>query len=224
MLLNVGGSFGFLGAADFADHADDVGVGVGLEPLQDVAERRAVDRVAADADGGGDANATVLQLLGGLVPQGARAADDADVALQVDVARHDPQKRLAGADGARAVRARQDHAAFAGVAHHVALHADHVLGRDTVGDADAVADAPVGGFHDRVGGKGRRHEDEGGVAAGCGDGFLHRVEDGDAHDGLPPFAGDDASDDLRAVVEHFLGMELRHAAGDALHDDAAGTV
>ena len=60
--------------------------------------------------------------------------------------------------------------------------------------------------------------------AGRGDGLFHRVEHGDAEDGLAALAGHDARDDLRAVVEHFLGVELRHAAGDALHDDAAGTV
>ena len=87
VVLDVGGGFGLLRAADFADHADDMGVGVGLEPFQDVAEGGAVDRVAADADRGGDADAAVLQLLGGLIAEGARAADDADVARQVDMAR-----------------------------------------------------------------------------------------------------------------------------------------
>jgi hypothetical protein len=159
-----------------------------------------------------------------LVPQRARAADDADVARQVDVARHDAQKRLAGADGAGAVRPGQHHAAFAGVAHHVALDPDHVLRRDAVGDADAIADAAIGRFHDAVGGKGRRHEDQAGVAAGGGGSLFHGVEDRHAHDGFAALAGHHAGHHVGAVVQHFLGVELRHAAGDALHDDAAAAV
>ena len=39
-----------LGAADLADHHDELGLRIGLEAAQDVDERRADDRVAADAD------------------------------------------------------------------------------------------------------------------------------------------------------------------------------
>ena len=138
--------------------------------------------------------------------------------------RHDAQKRLAGADGAGAVRAGQNHAPLAGVAHHIALHADHVLRRDTVGDADAIADARIGGFHDAVGREGRGDKHKAGVSAGGGNGLLYSVKHRDAEDGFATFAGDNAADDIGAVVLHFLGVELGHTAGDALHDDTAGAI
>ena len=72
-------------------------VRVGVEQLDDVQVRGAVDRVAADADAGGLADAAAGELPDGLVGQGAAAGDDADVALLVNVAGRD-------ADAAAAVR------------------------------------------------------------------------------------------------------------------------
>ncbi len=57
-----------------------------------VLERAAVDRIAADADAGRDADAELLHLRGGLVAQRARAADHADAPAQVDVAGHDAEQ------------------------------------------------------------------------------------------------------------------------------------
>jgi hypothetical protein len=56
-------------AADLADHDDRLGVGVGLERGQGVDVRRADDRVAADADRGGEAD--VPQFVHHLVGQRA---------------------------------------------------------------------------------------------------------------------------------------------------------
>ena len=94
-------------AADLAHHQDGVGVGVGLEQRQGVDEARAVDRVAADADAGALADPQVRELPDALVGQRARAADDADAARLVDVARHDADLALAGRDDAGAVGADQ---------------------------------------------------------------------------------------------------------------------
>ena len=51
--LDPGGGFLLGAAADLADHDDGLGVGVLREQLQDVDERRADERVAADADARG---------------------------------------------------------------------------------------------------------------------------------------------------------------------------
>jgi hypothetical protein len=81
-LLDVGldeGGAVFLGrAADLADHDDALGLGVLVEEGEAVDEVGAVDRVAADADGGGLAEAEGGQLVDGLVGEGARARDHAD--------------------------------------------------------------------------------------------------------------------------------------------------
>jgi hypothetical protein len=76
------GRFFFGRAADFADHDDRLGGFVGQEQLQDVDELGALDRVAADADGRGLAEAGVGGLEHGFIGQGARARDDADRAFE----------------------------------------------------------------------------------------------------------------------------------------------
>ena len=96
MVACVLAAFGFLRSADLADHHHGVGVRIVLEQLEDVAEGRAVDRVAADADAGRDADAERLHLRGGLVAERAGAADDADAAGQVDVPGMMPISALPG--------------------------------------------------------------------------------------------------------------------------------
>ena len=76
--FDVGGGGFFVGAADFADDDDAVGVGVVVEHLQQLDEVQSFDRIAADADAGGLADAAAGALPDGFVSQRAGAADDAD--------------------------------------------------------------------------------------------------------------------------------------------------
>ena len=94
-------------AADLADQHDRLGLGVRGEQLEDVEERRADDRVAADADAGRLAEAGVGHRLDGLVGQRAGAADDPDPALAMDRARDDPDLGPTRRRRAGAVRADQ---------------------------------------------------------------------------------------------------------------------
>ncbi len=79
------------GTADLADDEDGVGVGVILEELQRVDEVRALDGVAADADGGRLTDARVRELERCLVGEGAGARDESDVAGLADGARRDAE-------------------------------------------------------------------------------------------------------------------------------------
>src|SRR5439155_11328458 len=106
------------------------------EQFEDVAEGRTVDRIAANADAGRNADTELLHLRRRFIAKRAGASDDADIALQIDVTRHDAEQRFAGADDAGAIRPDELHAVFPGVAPHIALHPDHVLGRDAVGDGN----------------------------------------------------------------------------------------
>jgi len=90
--------------ADFADQNDGVGVRIIVEKLDGIEKRSADYGIAADADAGGLADSELRQLMDGFVGQGAAAADDADVSLLVDAARHDADLAFAGRDDARAVR------------------------------------------------------------------------------------------------------------------------
>ena len=218
--LDPGRGLGLLRAANLADHDHGFGVGVGLETLEVVEEAAAVDRVTADAHAGGHADAQRLHLRGGLVAQRARARDDADIARQVDVAGHDAQHCLAGADDAGAVGADHGGAHFLAVAAQVALDAHHVLGRDAVGDDADELQAGVGRLHQRVGRERRRHEGQAGLGAGRLDGVLHGVEYRPVEVFHAALAGRHATDQVGAVGDHFLGVEGRLVAGVALDDDA----
>jgi hypothetical protein len=71
----------FLGrAADLADHHDRLRGLVGQEHLQHIDELGALHRIAADADGGGLAEALARGLEHRLVGQRAGARHDADLA------------------------------------------------------------------------------------------------------------------------------------------------
>src|SRR5208282_1544635 len=73
-------------AADFADHDDRVRLRIVVEHAHDVQKARADDRIAADADAGGLADAEPAELTDGFVRQRAAAAHDSDVALLVNEA------------------------------------------------------------------------------------------------------------------------------------------
>ena len=130
VLQELGGFF--LGiAADLADHDDRMGVGIAQEPFQHVDMLGPFDRVAADADASGLAQAYVRGLLDRLVGQGAGTGHDADAASLVNVAGHDADLALVGRDHAGAVGA--DQAGFRALKRALDLH--HVQDRDALGDA-----------------------------------------------------------------------------------------
>ena len=110
-------------AADLADHHDRVGLRVFLERLQAVDVRGPDDRVAADADRGGEAD--VAQLVHHLVGQRARLGDQAD-ATGAD-------------DGERQIEWRQVFGAIAvAPAHDVGCNQTTDAGRDKLAAARAT--------------------------------------------------------------------------------------
>src|SRR5579884_2383673 len=205
-------------AADLADHDDRLGLVVGEEHLQDVDKARAVDRIAADPDATRLAEPDRRGLRHRLVGQRARARDDADPAAAMDMARHDADLALVRGDDAGAVRPDQPRAAAA----QAALDRDHVEDRDALGDADDERHPGVGRFEDRVGGKGRRHVDDAGVAPCHGARLGDRVEDRQVEMARAAFARGHAADHLGAVGDRLLGMERALGAGEALAEDLCG--
>ena len=110
-----------------------------------------------------------------------------------------------------------------GVALHGAFHANHVARRNAFGDAHHHFQTGIHAFQNGVRGKGRRHKNGGGGRAG----LFHRLGDGvkNGHffaavfENLAAFAGRDAGDDLRAVINGKLRVFGAEAAGDALDQD-----
>ncbi len=154
-LMQVGGLF--LGAAaDFADHDDRLGLRIGQEQFQDIDEIGAVDRVAADADAGGLAEAGGRGLRHRFVGQRARARDDADLAALVDMAGHDADLAFARGDDAGAVRADRGGSCEPCSARLTATMSS--TGMPSVMQTTSSM-LGVDRFEDRVGGEGRRHVD-----------------------------------------------------------------
>src|SRR5690606_26962775 len=197
------------------DHDDRRGLIIGEEHFQNVDELGALDRIAADADRRGLAEAFLGGLEHGLIGERARARDDADRALLEDVGRHDADLRGVGGDDTGAVRADQARLG----ADQRTLDAHHVEDGNALGDADDQRDLGVDRLADRIGGARRRHIDDGSVGAGgiarFGDGVEHRQ----AEMGLATLARRGAADDLGAVGECLLGMERAVLAGEALGDE-----
>src|SRR5712664_116282 len=204
-------------AADFANQDDGVRVRIVVEKLDGVEERRTDDGIAADANAGGLADAELRQLMNGFVGQRAAAADDADVSLLVNAAGHDADFALAGRNDARAVRADQPR--FLEV--HDGGDAHHFERGKAFGDADNERELGVGGFQNGVGGVRRGNENHRGVCAGGFRGVGDGVEDGALEMFGAAFAGCDAANHVRAVLDHLLGVEGAFAAGEALNEQAS---
>ena len=203
-------------AADLADHDDHVGLVVGLELGEDVDERRADDRIAADPDDRRVAQAHLGELVADLVRERPRAADEPDSSLVQDLRRDDPDVGLAGRERARAIRAEQGDA----LGPDVVVDPQHVVRGQALRDADHGLDPGVDGLVDRVHGKPRRDEDDGRVGARFVDSPGHRVEDRNALDVLAALAGRDPGDDVRPVVPVPRAVERALAPGQTLDDEA----
>ena len=146
--------------------------GIGIEELHRVRKRGADDRVAADADAGGLADAQLAELADRFVRQRARAGNHAHIALLVNVRRHDADLAFARRNDARAVGTDQAR----GPALQELSGANHVGGWNAFRDANHERDAGIGGLHDGVGGIRRRDEDDGCIRARPLDGFRDGVE------------------------------------------------
>src|SRR5690606_13316852 len=207
-------------AADFADHDDRIGIGIVVEQLEHVDVLQAVDGVAADAHGAGLAQAELGDLRHGFVRERARATDDADAALAVDVAGHDADLDFVGGDEAGAVRAQQQRLAVLGL--HAVLHVEHVAHGNAFGNADDQVELGFDGFPDGGrGARGRNIDDRNGGARFVL-GVLDATVDGHAFEIFAGALGVDASHERGLAVGIFAahaGMELARLARDALGDD-----
>src|SRR5262245_8214095 len=200
---------------DLADHDDALGLVVAEEEVQAIDEIGPIDGVAADADAGGLPQAGRRGLGHRLVGQGPRPGNDADLALGMDMPRHDADLAFFRRDDARAIRPDQ---AGLGPAEDP-LNPHHVQDRDALGDADRQRQAGIDGLQDGVRGKGRGHIDDCGGGPGFAHRLVHRVEHWQVQMGGAAFAGGDSAHHLGAVGDGLLGMEGPLGAGETLADD-----
>src|SRR4051794_17094237 len=88
-LLNPGRSFLFCGSADLADHDDRLRFGILIEQPKGIHVSCPDDGVAANTDTGRLSNSQGGELTHSLIRQRARARNDTDLSLQMNVPRHD---------------------------------------------------------------------------------------------------------------------------------------
>ena len=206
--------------ADFPDHHDRLGLGIGHEHGEHVDEFQALDRVAADPDRRRLPEAFARRLEHRFVGERARTRDDADASASEDVARHDADLAFPRGHDAGAIGADQRRLG----ALQRPLDPGHVKDRNALGDADDERRLGVDRLADRVRGPSRGHVDHAGVGARLLPRFGDRVEDRQPEMDRPAFARRDPAYELRAVSHRLLGMERAVLAGEALSDDLGVSV
>src|SRR5690554_378884 len=130
---------------------------------------------------------------------------------------HDTDLALARGDHAGAVRPDK---ARRRLTVELAADLEHIHHGDALRDADRQRHLRVDALEDRIGRRGGRDEDAGGVRARLLHRLFDRIEDGDALKGLAAATRGHASYDLRAVFEHLLRVELTGLSGHPLNHEA----
>src|SRR6266568_2328523 len=187
-------------------------IAIVVEKFDGIEKGRANDGISTDADARGLADAEKRQLMDGLVGQSPAAADDTDIPLLVNAARHDSDLALAGRNDARAIGA--DQARFLEVDGR--CYANHVEDRNAFGDANDQGKTRVGGFQNGVRGVRWGNEKDGRVRAGCFCGFGDGVEDGTLQVLCAALAGCNATNNVGSVLDHLLSVKSAFAPGESL--------
>src|SRR5262245_46975131 len=208
------GLFGI--AADLADHHDGVRIRIFVEQFERVHEVGPDNRIAANADASGLTDSELRQLADRFIRERARTRYHADVSLLVDMARHDADLALAGRDHAGAVR--PDEPCRPALQEFPRLH--HIDGGNPLGDADHQRQARIRRFHDGVGGKRRRNENDGRIGASRLHGRIHGIEDGPVRVGRAALSGSHTADYVRAVGDRLKRVKRALLSRKALHDEA----
>jgi hypothetical protein len=134
----------------------------------------------------------------------------------MDVTRHDSDFAFARTDDAGTVWT--DKSGRFSVQIFPDLH--HIQSGNTFGYANNHRDTRVGSFHDRIGCKCRRHVNYRRVRACLFHGISDGVEYGNALVSSSTFAGRNATNDIRSILNHLLSMKRTLFARESLDDKA----
>src|SRR5207245_1419090 len=137
----------------------------------------------------------------------------------VDVARHDPQHRLAGADHAGAVGSDQAGPPLLGVPPQIAFDPHHILGGNAVGDRHDEPDTCVRRLHDGIGAVRSGHQHQRGDGAGGRDRFLDGIEHRPLEVPGAALPRGHPAHHVRAVGDHLLRVERPLVPREPLDDD-----
>jgi hypothetical protein len=101
----------------------------------------------------------------------------------------------------------------------IRFHFDHILDWNTLCDADDYFDPGICGFHDRIGGEGRRHKNHGGICTCLLDSVLYRVKDRKSDMLSPPFSWSYAPDHIGSIFYHLGSVESTLFSCETLDDN-----
>ena len=90
------------------------------------------------------------------------------------------------------------------------------MNRYSLGNTDNKFNPRSCGFHDGIGGKGRRHKDHTAVSLGVADSLLDCIKNGDAVHFKAPLAGSNPGNDMSSIGNALAGMELPFSASYSL--------
>src|SRR5579864_315945 len=202
--------------ADFADHHDGMRVRIGVEKLQRVHEIRADNRIAANPDASRLTDSQARQLPHRFVSQGAGSRHHADVSFFMDVSRHDPDFTLARRNDTRAVGSDEPRLP----ALQKLPGFDHVKRRNPFRDANHQRQTGVGGFHNGVSRKGRRHENHRHIRPGVFQRLRHGIKHGQVQMFSPALSRRYPAHHVGSVSDRLLRVKRAFPAGESLNDQS----
>jgi len=218
------GGLSFVRSANFANHDDSIGIRVIIEGAHHVDVLQAIDRITANADSAGLAQADFSQLRHGFIGQRTGTADHANAALAMDVAGHDADFYFFRCDKARAIGAQQQRtlATSSFFGFHAVAHFQHVAHRDAFGDADRQVQVGFNRFPNGCRSASGWHvNDRYRCTSGVGR-IRHVGKNRDAFEIFARFFRVDACHKgffAIGIVAAHAGVELPGFAGNALGDD-----
>ena len=174
----------------------------------------AFDRVATDAHSSGLAQPQIGGLFHRLIGQRARAGQNPTGTTHVNMAGHDADFAGIRRDNSGAVGA--DQAAFATFQRTFDTH--HIQHGNTFGDRNDHLHFGVNRFQNTVGGKGRRHIDDGGVGLCHVFRLVYGIEHRQIQMGLPTLARRHTANHLGAIGNGLFRVKGTLRAGEALTD------
>jgi hypothetical protein len=127
---------------------------------------------------------------------------------------HDTYFAFFGCDNSRAVGAYQP--CLRGL--QVIFHFYHILHRNPLGNANHQSNTCIGGFHDGIGSKCRRHKDDTHIGARCFNRIGHSIKNRFIQVGAATFARGNAANQFCAVFDHLRGMKSTFGTRKTLYN------
>ena len=133
--------------------------------------------------------------------------------------RHDTHHRFTRADGASTVRSSQAHTFIFHETTHVAFNSHHVLSRDAVSHTNTEFNTRFSGVHNRICCKWWRYKYGAGLSTRGFNGLFDGIKYRQTKMLLATFTWRYTTNDVSAVVDHFLSVKCSYFSSKTLNND-----